>query len=81
MNINLDRLERAGAIVDDHKNPDGDRVIDIRPGKDGHLELQSLIDSLKEFGISNGIAHAMAEDVHEEAHLQSMLALIKRTSE
>ena len=77
MRINLDRLERAGVIIDERKNDDDERIIELHPAKGRHLSLEFLIDALQEIGISKGIAHAMAEDVHIEAHNQSMLQAIK----
>jgi hypothetical protein len=81
MRINLSSLERSGCIVDQRKDEEtGDKVIDIQPENGFYLELPTLVGDLREAGISEGIAHSMAEDVRILAHAQSMLARIIQTS-
>ncbi len=81
MRINLTRLERSGCTVDKRKDSEtGDSVIDITFQDGQYLELPTLVNDLKEVGLSEAIAHCLAEDLRIQAHDQCILARIQNTS-
>ena len=77
MRINLTSLERSGMIVDQRKDEHGDKVIDLNFENGAYLELPTLVNDLKEVGLSEAIAHCLVEDLRIEAHAQCILARIK----
>ncbi len=81
MRINLTRLKRSGVNVDQRKDAEsGDEIITI-DFKDGqYLELPTLVNDLKEVGLSDAIAHCLTEDLRMSAHDQCILARIRETS-